>query len=1207
MPSYRYPGPRPFEENDINLFFGRDRDIKNLLTFINVEQLTVLFSKSGLGKSSLINAGIIPELRKKNYEIILCRLNSYVNKQRGENPGNEAMSPLQKVFSEITARFNKTTTFLDNLITGTQQFSLWHQFKNLQISNPEKKTYFIFFDQFEELFTYPQEQVKEFKENLAELLSASIPQEYLDKINQSENDPSSENLTDEQLGVLYDPIPVKLLFTIRSDKFSLLTNLKDAIPGMVTKTYELKPFNAAEATEAIRKPASIAYDAVEDNFISNSFTYDDDAIKKMLGYLSDEGTEDIESFQLQVLCRYVEDMVLENKKQNNELRNITATQLGDIKNIFEAYYNRLIEGIDKDKVRNVKRLFEDGLIFEKDKMRVSLYEGQIEAGYGVDEVLLNKLVATHLIRCEPDANGKEKYELSHDSLIEPILKSKEKRIVEEKASKFKKRAALYLSIAAVIILIFGFVLYIFSQSSKRDKLKFDFLESERGWFYLLDSVQRKDVLKSDFFKNVFFKNDFLFLADKDPVKYQNIKYSYRCAAYANLNAEADYLLALKFAQEGYIKDSNDVTRKSFDSLLKRPNISFPSVKIECRANVNNTELTPDKKSIIGVTSEGIFWYSAVTGTCTDSLIAAKYRSNYSAFSPAGDYLLYETYYSDTTYLLNVLTKQLIFFENSTPSYSLAFDVLSGDDKFFVHENGYDKIIVKSFDGDSLGEYLLPLKDYDEINKLSISPDGRYVAAGTTDGLVFLMDRQAGKKEGILMMADADSQMKAHSDIVNSISFSHNSKFLLTGSEDKTVDVWNVNTRRLIKVFENADVVTRCRFSNNDGSIIVGQANDGSLTKWVNGKADSAGMDQNNTIVQRPRNDTGFKKDQLQLFGLDSDITSVNYYNNDFVLIASSNSAISLWNMNKTFATIDEVIKAKAIAPLRLQDKARWNMISKQELSAITKKKEILSSLEALNDSLYLLTEITKVNRQTFSDFTDLMPELYSRLQDCRDDKLDKLDSLNLFNYMSNCYNYKIQLDENGKSGRFDSVNLYRLITFRQQSIKLDTLQSECFNNLLNAYLVPMGYYLQNKQYDSALFWNNQILTDNKGLDTIKEIKNAFTIIYQYKVVINIANSNLEKAEKSLREWPEPHEDLGYILCAQLVGIFGNPNYVFSTEKFKTSLKHFDLKEATNQQKIADMDGALFHFLNEEGIDKKWSPKILDNLSAFDDYIYSLTY
>ena len=98
-----------------------------------------------------------------------------------------------------------------------------------------------------------------------------------------------------------------------------------------------------------------------------------------------------------------------------------------------------MNGIDKDKVKNVKRLFEEGLIFEKDKIRVPLYKGQITDSYGVDEVLLNKLVNTHLIRSEQDTNGKEKFELSHDSLIDPILKAKEKRVAEEKADLAKNK------------------------------------------------------------------------------------------------------------------------------------------------------------------------------------------------------------------------------------------------------------------------------------------------------------------------------------------------------------------------------------------------------------------------------------------------------------------------------------------------------------------------------------------------------------------------------------------------------------------------------------------------------------------------------------------------------------------------------------------------------------------------------------------------
>ncbi|MEP6465935.1 MAG: hypothetical protein ABJB05_06500 [Parafilimonas sp.] len=1207
MPSYRYPGPRPFEENDINLFFGRDKDKKNLLTFINVEQMLVVFSKSGLGKSSLINAAIIPELRKKNYEIILCRFNSYVNKEAEENTNADLVSPLQKLFNEIAVnqlagKLTAETTFLDNL-KQNQSLSLWHQFKNLQIYNSEKKTYFIFFDQFEELFTYPKEQVKEFKEHLAELLNASIPQEYLDKINEVENDTAASDLTNDQLSLLYDPIPVKILCTIRSDKFSLLTNLKDAIPGIVTKTYELKPFNTAEATEAIRMPASMQNNIGTDDFIADTFTYDDDAIKKMLAYLSDDGTEDIESFQLQVLCRYVEDMVIENKKNGSGISNITVNQLGDIKNIFEAYYNKLIESIDKDKIQNVKKLFEDGLIFEKDKIRVSLYEGQIEASYGVDETLLNKLVGTHLIRCEQDTNGKEKYELSHDSLIEPILKAKEIRIEEEKTSlqklKFKKRVVIFGAIAIGIFAIFAIALYMFSQSSKRDNLKVNFLVAEKDWFYLLDTNQRKNVLK----------NNFLFSSTKDSSKYQTIKYAFKCAALANLNSETDYLLALKFAQEGYIKYADTVTAKSLDSLLRRPDVAFASMKIPCNGIISSVKVTQDKKNIIAATTDGIFWYDATSGALKNALTEKKYTSDYSAFSAKGDYLLYESFYSDTTFLLNTGTKQLQFFVNvyDQQPHSIAFDVFSGDDKFFAHADGAHKINIYSLQGDLEEEYTLPIvSSTEKINELSISPDGTYIAAATDKGWVFLIDRENKTTEDMSMEKDTSSQMQEHFDIVNSVSFSHDGKFVLTGSSDKNVDIWDVKTHHLVQTLKNINPVLKCRFANSDSVIIVGENSDGIITKWTKGKTDSTSTDQSNSIGKSFRSKANFTPNNLQLIGLDSAITNVNFYSNDSKLIASSKHEISVWNLNQKTITASQVVIGKSIPLLQLKEKALWNMVTPNDLNAVTKKQEILNTLITLNDSLHnlnLMENAIKTYKQTFIDYTNLMPELYNQLQYCKDDEFNKLDSFNLFIYMGNAYYYKVQLDKSDMNGKFDRSNLYSLIHFRQVPFALDTLQNESFHNLFDAYAIPIAYCFKIKNYDSLIIWNNKILSDNPELIHIDKIKSDLMIWYQYNVSFKILDKDIPGAKKSFAEWPDKN-NVSYLLTKELVEIYTNPGYHFNKTKFSQVFSAYDLKDDYNRQNINDMDAVLIRLLDEED-NRALSENAIDNITDFDNYIYAI--
>ena len=66
--NYRYPGTQSFQKTDSHIFFGRDDDCSALLRLIRLEQLVVLYGKSGLGKTSLLNAGILPKLVETTFE-----------------------------------------------------------------------------------------------------------------------------------------------------------------------------------------------------------------------------------------------------------------------------------------------------------------------------------------------------------------------------------------------------------------------------------------------------------------------------------------------------------------------------------------------------------------------------------------------------------------------------------------------------------------------------------------------------------------------------------------------------------------------------------------------------------------------------------------------------------------------------------------------------------------------------------------------------------------------------------------------------------------------------------------------------------------------------------------------------------------------------------------------------------------------------------
>ena len=60
-----YVGPRPFERRHAALFFGRDREVNELVSLIISHTEVLLYSQSGAGKSSLVNARLIPLWKRK--------------------------------------------------------------------------------------------------------------------------------------------------------------------------------------------------------------------------------------------------------------------------------------------------------------------------------------------------------------------------------------------------------------------------------------------------------------------------------------------------------------------------------------------------------------------------------------------------------------------------------------------------------------------------------------------------------------------------------------------------------------------------------------------------------------------------------------------------------------------------------------------------------------------------------------------------------------------------------------------------------------------------------------------------------------------------------------------------------------------------------------------------------------------------------------
>jgi hypothetical protein len=60
-----YVGLQPFEEADREFFFGRELDQRVIISNLLAAPLTILYGSSGVGKSSALMAGVVPQLRRE--------------------------------------------------------------------------------------------------------------------------------------------------------------------------------------------------------------------------------------------------------------------------------------------------------------------------------------------------------------------------------------------------------------------------------------------------------------------------------------------------------------------------------------------------------------------------------------------------------------------------------------------------------------------------------------------------------------------------------------------------------------------------------------------------------------------------------------------------------------------------------------------------------------------------------------------------------------------------------------------------------------------------------------------------------------------------------------------------------------------------------------------------------------------------------------
>jgi len=172
--TYRYPGVTPFSTAQKSLFMGREKDIEAFYQLLFVKQLIILYGKSGYGKSSLINAGIIPKLEEsllnkaKYFQIRLY------TQEKGNVLGGISNSPHDTLIKHLSNDVQELDFMLPLKAKMSEDDHFWYWIKQHQYKNKNTPIIF-FFDQFEELFSYSEQEIDAFAAQIGHYFTRHFP------------------------------------------------------------------------------------------------------------------------------------------------------------------------------------------------------------------------------------------------------------------------------------------------------------------------------------------------------------------------------------------------------------------------------------------------------------------------------------------------------------------------------------------------------------------------------------------------------------------------------------------------------------------------------------------------------------------------------------------------------------------------------------------------------------------------------------------------------------------------------------------------------------------------------------------------------------------------------------------------------------------------------------------------------------------------
>ena len=482
----------PYDEKSALQFKGRTRNIEELFAFIYRERTTVCYAESGVGKTSLINAGLKPKLRQHLYfpvDIVftdsdyasekLCfdRIAIKAIKKEITNI-NETSDGVEFKLTEAVIISGEEICELDGKLKDSSLWWLLRTYKiECFISGCHVADYSIIFifDQFEELFTRSKSEclIKSFFEWYSSVSSNTIPPEVADQWRKSGG-----------TALLYD-IPKttcsKFLFSLRQDSIGTLdywVSQQFSIPSLRNNRYCLLPLTAEQAYCVITEQGIDTLNEVADVIISE---------------LKEPNNDYVPAIMLSVYCSRLYEKAgteTDGRKKTVKAEDVSANK----ELLIKEYYEELLKktGIDEKAVF----IIEDCLVSNSGKRnRIANDTSEPLNSIHFDQKYRGILRDCYLIN-----DRKDYIEIAHDKVADAISLRKKER-------KLKKNLRFWRFFAFLIpfLLFICSILYevIPSDRVQRSEMH-EFVLDDDEFFNPSNINGRGDTLK--FFRNLLDNN-----------------------------------------------------------------------------------------------------------------------------------------------------------------------------------------------------------------------------------------------------------------------------------------------------------------------------------------------------------------------------------------------------------------------------------------------------------------------------------------------------------------------------------------------------------------------------------------------------------------------------------------------------------------------------------------------------------------------------